>query len=91
MDYCVVCHNPGSGDPHSENTVDFTVMMHKLHSGNKLPSEISASNLDNYYRDFYEAGIYFNIECPHCEAEYTITPEDQEFDVRESTPFPDRD
>ena len=52
------------------------------HCGVRLPSEISASNLDNYYRDFYEAGIYFNIECPHCEAEYTITPEDQETAIR---------
>jgi len=35
---CVTCHNPGNTDPNTGESLDFRVMVHKIHDANNLPS-----------------------------------------------------
>jgi OmcA/MtrC family decaheme c-type cytochrome len=41
VQYCVTCHNPGTVDAQSGNSLDMKVMVHKIHRGVELPSVVA--------------------------------------------------
>lgn len=61
--YCVTCHNPGTTDANSGNTVDMTTLIHKIHHGEELPSVV---NGEEYIIVGYRDSIndYSNVVWP---------------------------
>jgi OmcA/MtrC family decaheme c-type cytochrome len=49
---CLTCHNPGSTDPETGNTVDFAVMIHKIHGGNYTANKYEVVGFRQTYFDF---------------------------------------
>ncbi len=60
---CVTCHNPGSLEPNSGESVDFKVMIHRIHNGANLPSVQAGGEYVIYgYRD--SKHDYSHVEFP---------------------------
>ena len=85
--FCVTCHNPGTTDANSDRTVDFKVMVHKIHSGKDLPSvanvgapapaEYAIWGYQNSKVDFSALGFPNDVRrCTKCHDEAdTATPQ----------------
>ena len=74
---CITCHNPGGDgvqtvDPDTGNSIDFEVMIHKIHMGAQLPSVIAGTpyqiiGFNNAVNDFSNVVFPANIEnCQMC-------------------------
>ncbi len=69
-DLCVLCHNPGNIDPDSGNSVDMSIMIHKIHMGEALPSVESGTpyhiiGFNNEVHDYSE--VVFPQDVRNCD------------------------
>jgi OmcA/MtrC family decaheme c-type cytochrome len=77
VEYCVTCHNPGSTDANSGNTVDFKQMIHKIHRGANLPSIVNGALGDNYtIWGFRDSEHVYSVNVGPGETEGVIFPQD---------------
>lgn len=61
---CVTCHNPGSWEGITGNTVDFKVYIHKIHRGENLPSVSAGGSYAIGTDDF--SNVVFPQEIRNC-------------------------
>jgi OmcA/MtrC family decaheme c-type cytochrome len=67
VEYCVTCHNPGTTDPDSGNTVDFRVMVHKIHYGSSLANGYTIYGFGGSVHDYSTVTFTKDIDdCTNC-------------------------
>jgi len=64
---CVLCHTPQTVDPDTGNTVDFPVLVHKIHFGAELSTPYKIIGFNNTLFDFSTVEFPQNIRnCTKC-------------------------
>ena len=72
--FCVMCHNPGTVDPESGNNLNLATMVHKIHAGKLLNSQLAAGGEDftiwgygNSKNDYADVGYPQDLRnCSKC-------------------------
>ncbi len=74
---CVLCHNPTQGiDPDTGNSVNFPVLVHKIHAGAELENGYTIIGFRQTVHDYSEVVFPAAInECEACHTGGTPTPE----------------
>jgi OmcA/MtrC family decaheme c-type cytochrome len=74
--YCVVCHNPGTTDANSGNSLDMAYMTHKIHRGSNLKNGYVIWGYRDSKHDYSHVGYPQDINCRKCHsADDTETPQ----------------
>jgi len=79
VQYCVMCHNPGTVDPESGNNLDLKQMVHRIHSGRRLHAEghdYTIWGYNNTPHEYAEVGFPQDLRnCSKCHSASAVTPQ----------------
>lgn len=79
VQYCVMCHNPGTVDPDSGATLELKTMVHKIHAGRRLHAEgedYTIWGYGNTAHNYSEVGFPQDLRnCNKCHSASTATPQ----------------
>jgi len=82
VQYCVMCHNPGTTDPNSGNVLTMATMVHKIHAGRLLASSAGGENYtiwgyQDVMHDYSDVGFPQDLRnCATCHtAANPLTPQ----------------
>ncbi len=68
VQYCVMCHNPGTTDANSGNVLTMSTMVHKIHSGRLLSSQLAKGG------EHYPIWGYQSVKHDYSEVGYPAGP-----------------
>jgi OmcA/MtrC family decaheme c-type cytochrome len=69
IEYCVTCHNPGTTDANSGNSVDMSTMTHKIHAGSSLANGYMIYGFRDSLHDYSAVNFTADLDdCATCHA-----------------------
>ena len=77
VQYCVMCHNPGTTDANSGNVLTMSTMVHKIHAGRRLGADALAIwGFGGAKHDYAEVGFPQDLRnCTKCHNQTASTPQ----------------
>lgn len=72
VQYCVMCHNPGTVDANSGNVLTMSTMAHRIHAGHMLKNEYSIWGFGSTKHDYSHVG--FPQDLRNCTKCHSATP-----------------
>lgn len=67
VQYCVMCHNPGTVDANSGNVLTMSAMVHKIHAGHMLKNGYSIWGFGSTKHDYSHVGFPQDVRnCTKC-------------------------
>lgn len=72
VQYCVMCHNPGTTDANSGNVLTMSTMAHRIHAGHMLKNEYSIWGFGSTKHDYSHVG--FPQDLRNCTKCHSATP-----------------
>ena len=72
VQYCVMCHNPGTVDANSGNVLTMSTMAHRIHAGHMLKNEYAIWGFGSTKHDYSHVG--FPQDLRNCTKCHSATP-----------------